>query len=64
VDLTGTNSFEFTGRVGGRALKLGSYALAAVPENSADAHGAALSVAFTIEARPSWLPLAALAGGR
>lgn len=51
ADVMGANSFEFTGRVGGRALNVGSYALSAVPENSAGASGAAVKVAFTIEAK-------------
>jgi len=53
ADVTGANSFEFTGRVGGRALNVGSYVLSAVPENSAGASGAAVRVAFTIEAKRS-----------
>jgi hypothetical protein len=48
VDVTGANHLRFTGRVRGRALAKGSYALAAVPRNRAGLSGSAASRSFRI----------------
>jgi len=47
TDVAGTNTFVFTGRVGGRPLRAGSYRLKGVPSN-ANGAGAAVVKSFTI----------------
>jgi hypothetical protein len=47
ADVAGTNTFVFTGRVGGKPLRAGSYQLKGVPIN-ANGAGAAVVKGFTI----------------
>lgn len=48
TDTAGANSFTFTGRVGGKTLKPGSYRLVATPRNTAGKVGKALTKSFRI----------------
>lgn len=47
----GTNSFRFTGRIAGRALKYGNYRLVASPRDLADNRGEAFRSSFAIVKR-------------
>ena len=48
----GKNSFRFSGRLRGKALKPGSYRLSGVPTDAAGNHGRAFSASFTIAKPP------------